>query len=648
MAYIIEAQQLTKYFGAVCLFEDLSLSLESGEKAALIGANGVGKTTLMNCLMGKEGLDGGTIRLESGATIGYLEQIPSYSEDTTLIGIVMEVFSDIFAQRKRMAELEMLMSHSTEDILEKAMRQYGTLRDAYERAGGFACEAQARKVLSGLGFKEVDFERPFSGFSGGEKTRISLARILVRDHSILFLDEPTNHLDLDSIEWLENYLKSYRGAVLVISHDRYFLDQVTQTTYLFDQRQIKRYKGNYSAFLKQKALEDEALARAYEKQQKEIEKTEEYILRNKAGIKSKQARGRQTKLDRLERIEKPQDEARLNMGQAGIASRTGEKVLYLDKISFGFPDRQLFKGLEEEIRFTERVALLGPNGMGKTTLLKIILGQIQPQEGKVRFGARVKPAYFDQEHSNLDPDRTVFEEILLNYDLNIEDTKALLARFMFRGDDLEKKFGTLSGGEQGRLSLLKLTLEKGNFLILDEPTNHLDINSREAIETYLQNYPGTILMVSHDRYFVDAVADRILELDQGKLTSYIGNYSDYRQKKNELEKIRTAIDDKNIFANKSVEKTEQAVSEKESRRSRSNDRAAKAKLRDQVQTLEKEIQTLEQRLEEITLELSKPETYQSIHFELQHNLSKEMEEIQLRLPQAYDEWTDCVAQLETL
>lgn len=648
MAYIIEAQQLTKYFGAVCLFEDLSLSLESGEKAALIGANGVGKTTLMNCLMGKEGLDGGTIRLESGATIGYLEQIPSYSEDTTLIGIVMEVFSDIFTQRKRMAELEMLMSHSTEDILEKAMRQYGTLRDAYERAGGFACEAQARKVLSGLGFKEVDFERPFSGFSGGEKTRISLARILVRDHSILFLDEPTNHLDLDSIEWLENYLKSYRGAVLVISHDRYFLDQVTQTTYLFDQRQIKRYKGNYSAFLKQKALEDEALARAYEKQQKEIEKTEEYILRNKAGIKSKQARGRQTKLDRLERIEKPQDEARLNMGQAGIASRTGEKVLYLDKISFGFPDRQLFKGLEEEIRYTERVALLGPNGMGKTTLLKIILGQIQPQEGKVRFGARVKPAYFDQEHSNLDPDRTVFEEILLNYDLNIEDTKALLARFMFRGDDLEKKVGTLSGGEQGRLSLLKLTLEKGNFLILDEPTNHLDINSREAIETYLQNYPGTILMVSHDRYFVDAVADRILELDQGKLTSYIGNYSDYRQKKNELEKIRTAIDDKNIFANKSVEKTEQAVSEKESRRSRSNDRAAKAKLRDQVQTLEKEIQTLEQRLEEITLELSKPETYQSIHFELQHNLSKEMEEIQLRLPQAYDEWTDCVAQLETL
>lgn len=648
MAYIIEAQQLTKYFGAVCLFEDLSLSLESGEKAALIGANGVGKTTLMNCLMGKEGLDGGSIRLESGATIGYLEQIPSYSEDTTLIGIVMEVFSDIFAQRKRMAELEMLMSHSAEDILEKAMRQYGTLRDAYERAGGFACEAQARKVLSGLGFQEVDFERPFSGFSGGEKTRISLARILVRDHSILFLDEPTNHLDLDSIEWLENYLKSYRGAVLVISHDRYFLDQVTQTTFLFDQRQVKRYKGNYSAFLKQKALEDEALARAYEKQQKEIEKTEEYILRNKAGIKSKQARGRQTKLDRLERIEKPQDEARLNMGQAGIASRTGEKVLYLDKISFGFPDRQLFKGLEEEIRYTERVALLGPNGMGKTTLLKIILGQIQPQEGKVRFGARVRPAYFDQEHSNLDPDRTVFEEILLNYDLNIEETKALLARFMFRGDDLEKKVGTLSGGEQGRLSLLKLTLEKGNFLILDEPTNHLDINSREAIETYLQNYPGTILMVSHDRYFVDAVADRILELDQGKLTSYIGNYSDYRQKKTELEKIKPAVDDKNTLANKSVEKTEQAASEKESRRSRSNDRAAKAKLRDQVQTLEKEIQTLEQRLEEITVELSKPETYQSTHYELQQNLSKEMEGIQSRLPQAYDEWTDCVAQLETL
>mgnify|MGYP001175487863 CR=1 FL=1 len=649
MANIIEAQHLTKYFGAACLFEDLSLSLESGEKAALIGANGVGKTTLMNCLMGKESLDGGTIRLESGATIGYLEQIPSYSEDTTLIGIVMEVFADIFAQRKRLADLELLMSHaSSDEVLDKAMRQYGALRDAYERAGGFACEAQARKVLAGLGFKEADFERPFSGFSGGEKTRISLARILVREHSILFLDEPTNHLDLDSIEWLENYLKSYRGAVLVISHDRYFLDQVTQTTLLFDQRQVKRYKGNYTAFLKHKALEDETLARAYEKQQKEIEKTEAYILRNKAGIKSKQARGRQTKLDRLERIDKPKGEACLSMGQAGIASRTGDKVLCLDQISFSFPDRPLFKELDEEIRYTERVALLGPNGMGKTTLLRIILGQIQPQQGKVRFGARVKPAYFDQEHSNLDPDHTVFEEILLNYDLNIEETKALLARFLFRGDDLEKQVGTLSGGEQGRLSLLKLTLEKGNFLILDEPTNHLDINSRESIETYLKNYPGTILMVSHDRYFVDAVADRILELDQGKLTSYLGNYSDYRRKKAELEKTKPATDDQTSGSKASEDKTEREASDKENRRRRSNDRAVKAKLRDQVQTLEKEIQTLEQRLEEITGELAKPETYQGINYDLQQSLSYELDQIQLRLPQAYDEWTEFMAQLEAI
>ncbi|HCP15779.1 MAG TPA: ABC transporter [Peptococcaceae bacterium] len=643
MAYIFEAQNLTKYFGANCIFEDLSFCLESGEKASLIGANGIGKTTLMNCLMGKESLDEGSIRLETGISIGYLEQIPAFSEDTTLIGIVMEVFSDIFAQRKRLAELEAIMSHASEESLEKALRQYGALRDAYERAGGFVCEAQTRKVLAGLGFKEADFERPFSGFSGGEKTRISLARILVRDHSILFLDEPTNHLDLDSIEWLENYIKAYRGAVLVISHDRYFLDQVTQTTFSFENRHIKRYKGNYSAFMVQKAQEDEALAHAYDKQQREIEKTEEYILKNKAGIKSKQARGRQTRLNRLERIEKPQEQLRFNMGNSNIHSRTGEKVLYLDKISFSFPDRPLFSNLEEEIRYTERVALLGPNGMGKTTLLKIILGQIQPQQGNVRFGARVKPAYFDQEHSNLNPEKTVMDEILDNYDLTIEEAKSLLARFLFRDDDLAKTIGSLSGGEQGRLSLLKLTLEKGNFLILDEPTNHLDINSRGAIEKYLQNYPGTLLMVSHDRFFVDAVADRILELDKGQLTSYIGNYSDYKQKKAELAKLKANQAEIQI-----QKKGSEVQTDKENRKNRSNERIVKAKLRDQVQTLEKEIQGLEQRLDEVTQELANPETYQNVDFELQQKLSKELEDIQIRLPQAYDEWTETISQLETL
>ena len=655
MAYVIEAHGLTKYFGAAKIFENLELSLEKGEKAGLIGANGAGKTTLLNCLCQKEPLDGGSVHYAAFSSVGYLEQIQEIAADKPLLEAVMEAFADIFAQREKLRHLEEEMSRLEGAELERVLQKYGSLREAYERSGGFACEAQVRRVLAGLGFGEEQFSQPFGSFSGGEKTRIGLAKILAREYDLLFLDEPTNHLDLASVEWLEGFLSSYRGALLIISHDRFFLDKVTETTFNLEKGGLKRYKGNYSLFFEKRQAELEAELRAYEKQQQEIQETEAYILRFKAGIKSKQARGRQTRLDRLERLEKPVQERRLHMGNAEINGRTGEKVLVLDHLSFGYPGKPIFQDLSGEIRFGERVALLGPNGVGKTTLLKVILGQLKPQKGGAYLGARVKPAYFDQEHSNLNPEHTVMEEIILNYDLTVEETRSVLARFLFGAEDLEKPVGALSGGEQGRLSLLKLTLEKGNFLILDEPTNHLDIFSREAMENYLRDYPGTILMISHDRYFLDQLAERILEMSSKGLIPYLGNYSIYKEKK-EQEKLRqskegivsqsaSAENKAKAEAGKGKGEAEEPV--KSGSKRPGLDRYAKARLRQTIQELEKEISQLEAREAEINNLLMQPETYSGAEANQKiKELNTELGALQERLPQAYQEWETAAATLE--
>lgn len=654
MTYVIEAYGLTKYFGTAKIFQNLELALDKGEKAGLIGANGAGKTTLLNCLCGREPLDEGNVHFAAFSSAGYLEQIQNIDDQQTLMEAVMEAFSDIFAQREKISRLEQEMSHVTGRELEKVLQKYGALREAYERDGGFACEAQVRRVLAGLGFREEQYDQAFGSFSGGEKTRVGLAKILARDYDLLFLDEPTNHLDLASVEWLEGFLAGYRGALLVISHDRFFLDKVTETTFNLENGSLKRYKGNYSVFFEKRQAELEAELRAYEKQQQEIRETEEYILRFKAGIKSRQARGRQTRLDRLERLEKPGQDRRLNMGTAEIDGRTGEKVLVLDKLAFGYPEKPIFCQLSAEIRFGERVALLGPNGVGKTTLLKVILGQLKPKEGGAYLGARVKPAYFDQEHSNLDPENTVMEEILKNYDLTVEETRGVLARFLFGPEDLEKPIGTLSGGEQGRLSLLKLTLEKGNFLILDEPTNHLDLFSREAMEDYLRDYPGTILMISHDRYFLDQIAQRILEMSPRGLVSYLGNYTEYREKK-EQEKTTAAenitsdnpTDKLSALPQKPDKAEERAAENTGIGKKQGLDRFAKARLRQMIQALEKEIQQLEERQSEISELLTLPETYSSDDANRQIKaLNLELASLHERLPQAYREWEDAAAALE--
>ncbi len=647
MAFILEADQLTKYFGATGIFDQVRLALEEGEKAGLVGANGAGKTTLLNCLAGREPVEGGFVRLKPYASIGFLEQTLEMAPEDTLLSAVMAVFADVFEQRKRLADLEAAMSQVQGEELQRILSRYGNEREQYERSGGFACESQVRRVLIGLGFTEEQFNRNFASFSGGEKTRIGLARILVREHPLLFLDEPTNHLDLTSVEWLEGYLKTYPGALLIISHDRYFLDKVTETTFDLENGRLKRYKGGYSRYALQKEEETKAQARAYDKQQKEIQETEAYIRRFKAGIKSKQARGRQTRLDRLARLEKPGQLSVMNMGPAGIDGRTGEKVLVLDQLSYSYPGKQLFAQLNAEIRYGERVALLGPNGAGKTTILRLIMGQLKPEKGGVHLGSGVKPAYFDQEHQNLNSSNTVFQEILNQYDLTVEETKAYLARFLFTAEEWDKEINKLSGGEQGRLSLLKLTLEKGNFLILDEPTNHLDIQSREVMEEYLADYPGTLLMVSHDRYFLDALAERVLELTPEGLVSYPGNYSDYREWKDRKEREERRTKEQKSPSEQTFSQKGNGAGSPKNNQNKPLDRYAKAKLRQRLQELEKEINELESEETATTAALSNPDTYNDSDANtLVSQLNQRLQAIQERLPAAYQEWEEAGSQLE--
>lgn len=634
MGYVIDAIALTKYFGASKIFEDISLSLLKGEKAALIGDNGVGKTTLMKCLMQEESLDSGQILLEKGTTIGFLEQIPDFDDKITLMEAVLGVFEDLLDMRDKIREMEKQMPLFEGDQLEVLLRKYGNIREQYERSGGFSCESKTRKILSGLGFREEDHHRLASSFSGGEKTRISLARLLVKEYDVLFLDEPTNHLDLASIEWLEAYLKTSNATMLVVSHDRFFLNEICQSVFHLTSRGMRRYKGNYDAFVIKKEQEEEAHRRAFLKQQAHIEETEAYIDRYRAGIKSKQARGRLSQLNRLERLDAPKKENSLVMEGRHHVSRSGDKVLYIDQVGFAHDEDALFENIEETVLYQEKIALLGPNGMGKTTLLKLILGELKPQKGQIRYGSRVKPAYFDQEHGVLVSNETVLESLILHHDLTPAEAKNLLASYQFYEEDWTKKTEVLSGGEQGRLALLKLTLEKGNFLILDEPTNHLDIQTREAMENYLQKFPGTVLMVSHDRFFVDALATRIWELKDKKLTSFPGNYSDYKEKIRVLDAEAVEADDKQTRKKKIHEKNQ--------------DRVVRAQLRKTAQEIETSISESESRLKEITDTLSDPHFYQSSDSELLKALTLEMEKLELNLSSLYETWEETLMSLENL
>ena len=626
---VLKISGLSKSFGIKTVFENVSFEVRSGERIGLVGANGAGKTTLLKCIMGAEEADKGSVKASDGAIIGSLRQDFNYTSHT-IREEMEDAWKDVLYYKDRMETLARELESSKSD--EKLVEAYGRAEARFEFLGGYDYESTTRKILTGLGFSDDDWDRDIHSFSGGQKVRINLAAAFVRHPDFLLLDEPTNHLDMGMLEWLEEYLRSYKGGILMISHDRYFLDGAATGIIDLENHHIRSFRGGYTRYMETKENQDRAYEKAYEKQQEHIKETEEYIRRYKAGIKAKQARGRQSQLNRLVRLEKPVHQASLRF-HFDPPQECADKVLDVLRVEGSYGSHILFKDLTIHIKKGETVGLIGPNGAGKTTILKMITGEKKPDTGFIQLGNNVKMGYYSQEQERLHPKLTVLDEVRDTFNFGEKEARNILGMFLFRGDDVFKTVGMLSGGEKARLSLLCLFLEKPNFLILDEPTNHLDIPTREIMEDAIEAFGGTCLVVSHDRYFLDKVADRILELDHGKLTEYLGNYSYYKEKKQDLE----------AFEKDRNGKEEEEEKEKEEK-PRENEHQVKTEVSaadvSKLSHVEMEIGRLEATMKMYTVQMSmNPENYAE--------LADEYEEAKKKLDKLYAKWDELAEKTES-
>ena len=534
---VLSAQSVAKSFGVNAVLKDVSLTLQQGERMGLVGVNGCGKSTLMRIIAGLDAPDSGDISIARGARIGYLAQQGMVTSGLSVWKELEQVYEPVFAMEKRLRALEeeMASAHEDEQRFNRLSSEYDRLLAAFEEADGYAWKSLVSGVLNGMGFSPAQYDQRADSLSGGEQTRLCLARLLLQKPDLLLLDEPTNHLDMETLQWLENYLAGYRGSVLVISHDRYFLDHVCTCMVEILMGASEQYSGNYTRYMAQRQERFETRMRAYELQQKEIERQQAIIARYRMYNREKSIRAaesREKALERMEKLEKPVDERAIRF-RFEARRRTGEDVLYLNELSKGFGDKRLFSGLNLHVRAGDRIALIGPNGVGKSTLIKLIVGDEQPDTGDIRFGANVDVGYYDQHQASLDPRKTVLDEVWDRFPrMEQSDVRGALGLFLFTGDDVFQPIHTLSGGEKGRVALTALMLRKDNLLLLDEPTNHLDMDSREVLEDALSGFGGTIITVSHDRYFINRVADRVIEMRPDGVTEYIGNYDDYLERKN--------------------------------------------------------------------------------------------------------------------
>lgn len=530
--------KIAKAFGIHEIFKNVSFVIEKGEHVGLVGVNGSGKTTLLRCLLQPDWIDAGAIKFEPGTSVGYVQQ--GFTEiHGTIWQFMSEACPEITALRQKLASLEQAADSLDGEALEECLEEYARVTKRYEFIDGYNFENRIKRVLIGLGYTEEWWNQAAVNLSGGQKTRLMLAAALVRNPDFMILDEPTNHLDILMTQWLEKYLQEFKGGLLVVSHDRAFLDNVATRILEMEGGKLQSFKGNYSRYLEQKAIQSATLEAAYNAQQDYIARTEAYIRRFKAGIKSKMARGRQSQLDRLERLDAPvhNEEFQLRLPPA---AECAERVLIMEDLTIGYGEKILAKGINLTLRRGDKAALLGANGTGKTTLLRTILGEIQPLKGRAKIGNRVQIGYFSQSYERLEPQQTLLENFVIEYGFTEEHTRSMLGGMLFHGDDVFKKIGELSGGQKARLVLLKLVLDGANCLVLDEPTNHLDIMARETVEAALEAFDGTVLVVSHDRYFVNEVANRIWEIENQQVKDYKGNYDFYLEEKEKIAQAQAA------------------------------------------------------------------------------------------------------------
>ena len=631
---ILSCQNISKAFHEQSVLSGVSFHIEDQEKAAIVGINGAGKTTLLRIIIGEQTPDEGIVTFAKDKTFGYLAQNQNVDSEKTIYEELLSVKADVIAMEEKIREMELSMKNLSGRELDLLMESYTRLMHSFELANGYSYKSEIVGVLKGLGFSEAEFNRKISTLSGGQKTRVALGRLLLVNPDLIILDEPTNHLDLNSITWLETYLLNYKGAVLIVSHDRYFLDRIAGKIIELDQTKATSFTGNYSDYAVKKEQLRTAALNAYLKQQQEIHHQEAVIEKLKSFNREKsikRAESREKMLNKIEVIDKP-TQARTDIHMTLIPRITsGNDVLHIDGLEKSFGSQMLFSGLEMDIKRGEHVAIIGDNGTGKTTILKIINGLLDADAGSITLGTNVHIGYYDQEHHVLHPEKTLFEEISDAYPyLNNTEIRNTLAAFLFTGDDVFKRIEHLSGGERGRVSLAKLMLSESNFLILDEPTNHLDIASKEILEDALNAYEGTLLYVSHDRYFINRTASRILDLTNRQLLGYLGNYDYYLGKKKDLESafIQNTADNSS---------TKDTVSEnKQDWLSQKELQAKQRKRENNLKKCESEISALEAEQDEVDAEMADPEN--ATNAAKLQELSARRENIDSRLTELYEKW----------
>lgn len=630
---VLACQNISKAFGADEIIQHASFHIEENEKAAIVGINGAGKTTLLRIIMGELEADEGEVSLAKNKSIGYLPQNPDIAGNQTIYEEVLSAKQDLIAMQQELIRMEQQMSLLKGEDLEKLMESYNRRNLEFEQKGGASYKSEVTGVLKGLGFLDEEFTKHMQELSGGQRTRVCLGKLLVTKPDVILLDEPTNHLDIGSITWLETFLLNYKGAVVIVSHDRYFLDRVVRKVVELDRCKVSVFSGNYSDYAVKKAQVREAQLKQYYNQQQQIKHQEEVIAKLKSFNREKsirRAESREKMLDKIERLEKPVEENTDIHLRLTPRIASGNDVLSVDGLSKSYPGQRLFGDLSFEIKRGERVALIGDNGTGKTTILKIINGMVQADGGTVRLGANVHIGYYDQEHQVLHKEKTLVEEISDEYpSLTNTEIRNVLAAFLFTGDEVFKRISELSGGERGRVSLAKLMLSEANFLILDEPTNHLDITSKEILEQALNRYAGTVFFVSHDRYLINKAATRILDLTGETLVNYIGNYDYYLEKCKELTPIYAP-------GKEAVQKAEEASSNKTEWKQKKEAQARLRKLENDRKRTEGQIEAAEQRVKE--LEEAFLDSEVATNSEKLQELHQEYQEKQKELESLYEQW----------